>query len=65
MTTSNQESEFHLTPEEEAEIARHWREFAACQHDWVPEPEGSLFYSRCSKCGGAEGIRPLQDFWAE
>jgi len=62
--TSNQESEFTISPEEEARIAEIWLVFAKCEHDWVDQPETSLFYKLCSKCGGAEGIRPEEGFWA-
>lgn len=45
-----------LTPEE---IEESWNMFNACEnsHLWEDEPETSIFYRRCSRCGGAEGIR--------
>jgi len=46
-----------LTPEE---IEKSWSLFKECEegeHQWRNEPETSIFYRRCQKCGGAEGIR--------
>lgn len=46
-----------LTPED---IEKSWLLFRDCEengHLWHNEPETSVFYRRCQKCGGAEGIR--------
>lgn len=40
-----------------AEQLLYWEMFLACEHVWKVEPEDSVFYKRCDKCGGAEGIK--------
>ena len=60
--TSNQESEFNTSNEEELEIARFWQEFLDCDHKWVEEPKNSNFYYICSVCGGAKGLRMPEDW---
>lgn len=45
----------------EEKIEESWTQFNLCEsdrdHDWKTEPEDSVFFKRCTKCGGAEGIR--------
>lgn len=46
-----------LTPEY---IEESWDSFNSCENDkhhWKHEPLDSPFYKRCTKCGGAEGLR--------
>ena len=48
----------------DAEIEESNRLFEACgdNHVWVEADNDSPFYKRCTRCGGAEGIKMLNGF---
>lgn len=48
-----------LTPLSEQYIEESWSLFNSCgdNHQWKNEPVDSVFFRRCTVCGGAEGIK--------
>jgi len=62
---SNPTDVVELSPEQ---IEESWFQFLTCEidgkHEWCNEPDNSVFYRRCTICGGAEGIRFPKGFTA-